>query len=138
MRVEREQHVHVEEQAIDEVDLEPQRAAQFVERLLRKTDGPKHRLAVERMEILRDDSFGIYQIAAEEVERQRQAIVRGDVGAEGVVELIGEARRFAGRRVAGENARPVPLVARVQMRRYPLKRRRVNHERLDGGGSGAQ
>src|SRR5947207_14121361 len=62
--VEREEQVGIEEQAIEKVDLHAQRSAQRVERFLREGDVAKHRLAVERVEILAAEPLGIDQISA--------------------------------------------------------------------------
>src|SRR5207245_4938104 len=88
--VEREEQVRIEEQAIDEIDLEAQRAAERIEGLRRAGDVAKDRRAVERVEILRAETLGPDQISTQHIESQRQVIVGADVGSSGVDRLIGE------------------------------------------------
>ncbi len=120
--VEREEQVGIEKQAIEKVDLDAQRAAQRVERFLREGDVAEHRLAVERVKILAAEPLGIDQISAKHVERQRQVTVGAHVRAGGVDRLIGEVRRLTRGRIAGDDARAVPLIACVEVRRHPLIR----------------
>ena len=67
-------------------------------------------MAVERVERLRAQPLGVDQIAAEDIERQRQARVDADVGPR-IGHLIREVPRLSGRRVARQHARTVPAIA---------------------------
>src|SRR6476659_9953529 len=70
--VEREQQVGVDEQTSEHVHLRADRAVQHLKRIAAERDVLIDRRAVERMEVLRREPFGVDDVPAEEVEHQRE------------------------------------------------------------------
>src|SRR5262249_20594535 len=104
----------------------------------RENDIRKNRFPVERMKVLLPESLAVEDVAAQDVNRERQATAGGDLGSQRVANLIREVRGFAGGWLSREHARDVPFIRHIRMRGYLLVRSRENHERFNSGRAGSE
>src|SRR5215475_6532362 len=129
--VEREEYIRVYEEPAEYVHLRADRPVQLLKRIAEERDVRKHRDAVERVKVFLPQALGVDDVTAEEIECEREVWVDGDVGAHGVLRLVGKVPRGSCRRIARKHAGPVPLITEVHVRRDALIRRRKDGERLN-------
>ena len=106
--------------------LNPTRRARRPERLAIERDVVQHGRARRASGIELDEPHArrVDRLAAQEVERHAELVGQPDVGAGGLLELVRHVGLLSRLGIAGEDARPVPLVGDVDVRREPLVRPR--------------
>src|SRR5262249_28001543 len=108
--VESGQEVSIEQQPPGKVDLKPDGAAQLIDVSRLESNVGKNRSAVERMEVCAANDRRIDDVAAQNVERYRHARVDGYDRTDGVDADVREIGRDTRLEIAGQDARPVPLI----------------------------